>query len=549
MKATQRSRARQTARKFGAGRPARIVHRVRDAPPSILGADDLLGLQREAGNAAVGLLIAQRQPVVQRDRAAPNPRRAKFPWGGEIAVSWSAALRRAPRKDSDDPHRTTIADLAPGTKVWVTGQDHGWLHVEVDVRGKLARGYVSQELVRYVKGDEIVIDPAQLEKLSADHISVEKAFVILKQAENAKAANPSYQPDAMTKDRIETATWVLSGSGRWAIDPATYRVTMTGPAGKRIRLQSIEDFILFVEAVERQYPSAAPQAIASEIRQMWFNSEAWRAMVDSRGIQVGGKDVDIETRPNPIAEAFDMTDLAPSGGRKLFDTRMGTVDISHVMTGIDGALSASPTGNDLKARVLRRANQSDPRDFVTWSGDLGQAYAQYLVRRWVKGDTRASLRAYVDAEAGPEALLGDIHGYIATQVWRDLQGFGDPIGGPLKVSSILRTMYLVDKPKAGVTYRTYLERITGRKSAELRDHIVARTLRFGPFEYAKEVVSEWGTLKKGWEGATSGEEGVLEEQMKKFDEHHQRNEASASETDKLGGLIDTFIKMLEGDLR
>ena len=230
---------------------------------------------------------------------------------------------------------------------------------------------------------------------------------------------------------------------------------------------------------------------------------------------------------------------------------MGTVDIAHVMTGIDGALSASPTTNELKARVLRRANQSDPRDFVTWSGDLGQAYAQYLVRRWVRGDTRTNLQAFVDAEARPEELLGDLHGYIATQVWRDLQPAGDPIGGPLKVSSILRTLYLVDKPKPGsVTHRAYLERLTGKKSAELRAHVVDRALRFAPFEYAKEVVSEWGAAKKGWEAATSGgEEGVLNDQMKKFEEHHQRNEASASDADKLGGLIDMFMRMLESEIR
>jgi hypothetical protein len=247
-----------------------------------------------------------------------------------------------------------------------------------------------------------------------------------------------------------------------------------------------------------------------------------------------------------------MADLAPAGGgRKLFATRMGTVDISHVMTGIDSALSASPTGSDLKTRVLRAANRSDPRDFATWSGDLGQAYAHYLVRRWANGDTRANLQQYVDAEAQTEALLGDIHGYVATQVWRDLQGHGDPIGGALKVSSVLRTLYLLEKPAVGtVTYQAYFERLTGKKSTELRDHILERALAFAPFEYAKEVTSDWGNVKKGWEGATSGgEAGVLADLMKAFERDHRLNEASAGAADKLGGLVDHFLRMLAGELR
>jgi hypothetical protein len=564
MKATHVSQGRQAAGRSAEHSSARRHGAAPSSTASLaLGPAHLLLLQRDAGNRAVGQLVAQSTPaVVEHQATAADPRRKKFPWGGDIKVSWSAALRKVPRKDADDPHRTTIADLAPGTKVWVTGEEHGWLHVEVDVAGKFTRGYVSQELVHYVKGDEFVIDQDALDKALEDHqhISTEKAFVILKQAETAKAADATYQPDAKTKERIETATWVLSGSGRWVVDPQTYRVTLTAPKGERIRLRSIEDFILFVEAVERQYPSSTPQDVASEIRQMWFNSDAWRAMVDSRGITSGGKDVDIETRPNPIAEAFDMGDLAPSGGgRKVFETRMGSVDISHVMTGIDGALGRSPTSNSLMPKVLRTANAGDPRDFMTWSGDIGQAYAQYLVQRWVKGDTRTNLLQFVEAEADPAALLGDIHGYIATQVWRDMQGAGDPIGGPLKVSSILRTLYLLDKDAdadkgaAGggrTTYQAFVEKLTGREGATLRDFVVERSLKFGPFEYAKVVASEWGIAEQLWEGATSGgKSGVLDDQMAKFHEQHRRNEANAPDADRLGGLVDTFMNMLRSELR
>ena len=52
----------------------------------------------------------------------------------------------------------------------------------------------------------------------------------------------------------------------------------------KIKITTIEDFILFVETVERQYPSAGPKEVASEIRQLWYSDANWEVMVASQGI-------------------------------------------------------------------------------------------------------------------------------------------------------------------------------------------------------------------------------------------------------------------------
>ncbi len=486
---------------------------------------------------------------IQRDSEAPSSVRDQFPWSGNVHRTTNAALREAPHKDPDNPHVNTLADLPRGTAVWVTGITRGWLHVEVFVKGKQLKGYVSQELVKYVQGDKFVIGDLEVEQ---ERITVARAFVILKRAETMKASDPTYQPDEELADKIETSIWVLEGSGRWVIDPKTYRVTLGQEGDEKIKLYTIEDFILFVEAVERQYPAASPQDIASEIRQMWFSGDTWEAMLDSRGVRTNGTAEDIESKSNPIAKTFDMDHLRTTGGRsKVLETPLGKVDIAHVMTGIDGALSNSPKGSSFKTKELRQANQGDPRDFVTWSGDLGQAYAHYLLARWKKGDKSATLAEFVEAEAGQEALLGDIHGYIAERVFLDVPREASPTGNKLKVSNLLRTLYLVDKEKAGIenrSYRDYMEKASGQKREDLRDFIVERSLKFAPFEYAKEVAGEWGLGKKVWEGITSSKKEVLGEQKDDFNEQHKKNEDRAAEEDKLGGLVDNFMDMLNQEM-
>jgi hypothetical protein len=175
----------------------------------------------------------------------------------------TAALRSAPQKDPADPHRGTKADLDTGTEVLVVNRKSGWLKVHLaDGRA----GWVSQELVEYVSPSAIDVG----EIIVSVHVpTIAEAFILLKRAEMAKMADPTYTPPADDADSLDLAISVLQKTGKYTVDRATYRVSFT-PTGKKFTIDTIEDFILFVETVERTYPSATPGEVASEIRQLWF---------------------------------------------------------------------------------------------------------------------------------------------------------------------------------------------------------------------------------------------------------------------------------------
>ena len=69
----------------------------------------------------------------------------------------------------------------------------------------------------------------------------------------------------------------------------TFRADYVETAWKQVEVSTIEDFILFVEQVERQYPSATPNEVVSEIRQLWFSDVNGEILVSSEGISTGGK--------------------------------------------------------------------------------------------------------------------------------------------------------------------------------------------------------------------------------------------------------------------
>ena len=110
---------------------------------------------------------------------------------------------------------------------------------------------------------------------------------------------------------------------------------------------------------------------------------------------------------------------------------MGTVDIGHVLSGIDAQLSGFPAayptemlkahGHDtaeskFKYEQLKSWSGGDATTFTTFAGDLGQAYAIYIHDRYDKGDQTAKLSSYIAQFAKPAELRGDLHGYIAVQV-------------------------------------------------------------------------------------------------------------------------------------
>ena len=505
---------------------------------------NLLHLQQTIGNQAV---LQMHSAVIQRQPATPTT----YEWLGQIHGTWNAALREEPKKDKNNPHDGTLADLPRNTYVRVIGKQGGWLKVQVDIDEQTLEGYVSQELVKHVQEGEFDFSD-EGETISV--MTLNNAFLTLKRAETQKAKDADFVPQGQQADDIQEAIEMLEENNKYAVDRQTYQVTFVRDGDNKLEINTIEDFVLFVETVERQYPSADPKAIAGEIRQLWYSDENWDVLVGGSGIMDGKKKVDIETEPNPIAKQFDMkNNIAPKEGGKQITTSMGTVDIGHVMAGIDGALNGSPDqlpsgGNELKYKTMKELNEGDPRDFVTWSGDLGQAYAEYLVKRWVKPDASATLESSVDEKATDEELLGDIHGYIALEVWKKVPESVSPSGGELKVSNVLRDMYMVGKDNTNAenkSYQDFLEIVSGKEGDELKEFIVERSIAFAKPWYAKKAYDERGWWSSdGWFS-----EGILEGGMEDFEKSHEKNESDAADEDKLGGLVDKFVEMLSDKLK
>lgn len=539
--------------------PGKSARRGSTPPLRLVAA--LPALQRTVGNAAVARLLA-RSPepgstaVPSAPGAPPVPVRRSFPWLGEIHGAWSAALRAEPLKDPGEPHAGTVADLPRGTEVRVVGAKGGWLGVEVTLGGTELRGYVSHELVRYTRASTFELPEITVQVRVP---TVSEAFVELKRAERDRAeGGADLVLTGDRKDRIDLAISVLRSTKKYEVDETTFRVSFSRPAGTKTQVSTIEDFILFVEEVERTYPSAPPAAVASEIRQMWFSDPNWELLVASQGIREGGRMVDIETEA-PLATSFDMKQIAPRAGSLQLDTPMGKVDVGHVMAGIDAALSGMPpqypedfleerediTGGDHDTyknaaayKALRAASGGDVRDFTTWSGDLGQAYAEYLVDRHLVGNTSATLAGWLAVKAPPEELRGDIHGYIAIEVWKSVPKSTSPSGGELKISNVLRDMYLVRKTSPS-PYATFFERVSGKAAADQQAYITERSLAFAKTWYAKRAYEEKGT------GAWTPT-GVLEEKDKEFDAKHALNESTAAPPDRIGAAVADFVGDLAG---
>lgn len=522
--------------------PAQQAAPLPAEPAPLPGVAGLLALQRSVGNAAVTRMLIARQP-----KTADPPKAdiaSGYPWPGTIDTMYNVALRKTPKKDEDDPHRNTITDLPKGTNVTVTGKEHGWLHVEVEFGGKPLTGFVSHELVKRVPVMDLSDEPMVL----IGGMSLSKAFLSLKRAETKRAADPKWTPQSPVKELLEESKKTVEDTGKYEVDAATFRVSFKKPAGgAKITITSIEDFILFVETVEREYPSATPREVAGEIRQIWFSDENWDVLVDSPGIRKGAVAEDIETEPNPIAKQFDMKDLAPKGKGKTIATRLGNVDVGHVLAGIDATLSGAPAStpkgkDELKWKTLHDANKGEPRDFATWSGDLGQAYAEYLVARWVENRS-VKLQPFVDDKAPRDQLLGDIHGYLAVKISGSMPEAASPTAGELKVSNLLRNLYLVGKKDAGMgekTYFNYMQESAKKTAAEIRPFIVDRALAFARPWYAKKAVDIRGwTGSEGW-----GKEGILENSMKDCDVKHELNESRVGRENKLVTLVDNFLDLL-----
>ena len=162
-----------------------------------------------------GRALVHRQP--KGTHVTEAAKSSSFPWNGRIAHTWTAALRSAPHKDPADPHRGTLADLDAGTEVLVVNRQSGWLKVQLtDGRA----GWVSQELVEYVSPSAFKLG----EVVVSVHVpTIAEAFILLKRAEMAKIAAPTYTPPADDADSLELAVSVLEKTGKYTVDRATYR--------------------------------------------------------------------------------------------------------------------------------------------------------------------------------------------------------------------------------------------------------------------------------------------------------------------------------------
>ncbi|MET0402206.1 MAG: LysM domain-containing protein [Cystobacter sp.] len=152
-----------------------------------------------------------------------------FPWIGRVKP-WSAALRDAPRRTS-----ATLVDVPRGTEVVVTGSESEWLRVQVELGVKTYTGYVSRELL--VHGHSV-------------SLSLREALVVLKRVETASKHKRSGSSPAAVGAWVSAACKVVQATGRYAVDGRTYTVSFAHSKDP-IKINTIEDFILFVEEVER----------------------------------------------------------------------------------------------------------------------------------------------------------------------------------------------------------------------------------------------------------------------------------------------------------
>jgi Domain of unknown function (DUF4157) len=134
--------------------------------------------QRATGSAGSDVAIRRDVPRQSKTPTVVKRPRESFPWIGRIRGTYSAALRRTPGKDPNNPHAGTVADLPEGKFVDVLGNEKGWLHVRATVDGKEVEGYVSQELVEFNRSDAPPVAPVPAGPITKDILRLDQTVPV-----------------------------------------------------------------------------------------------------------------------------------------------------------------------------------------------------------------------------------------------------------------------------------------------------------------------------------------------------------------------------------
>ncbi|NOQ74231.1 MAG: hypothetical protein GQ574_19640 [Crocinitomix sp.] len=328
---------------------------------------------------------------------------------------------------------------------------------------------------------------------------------------------------------------------------------------KPIKINSIDDFIAFVEIIEMMYPNAKPSNIIGELRQVWFSDLKWDTVVAGNGIQKKGERIDIETKPNRIAEIFAMSNLAPidetkkPSPRKTMKLNLGNADIGHLIAGVDATLNGyrkevdvdlptwfTPIDRRTAVSVRKAYNRSPHKvisDYQTWSGDLGQAYATYLYTRfetagkfeWID-ETKISIKSLKRSKelfATTAELTGDIYGYILVELVKKSANITDDKNiKEMKISDLfkhfIRQERLTKNNKE--IYKNTFARVAGVKKGGLKSFIKKRSIVF-----SKIWIEKYGktSMQEDWK------------------EYHTKNLKLKEDDQKIDWLVDEFLKIFE----
>jgi hypothetical protein len=384
-------------------------------------------------------------------------------------------------------------------------------------------------------------------------LSPDNALLTLKRAETRLRQDPGWVPTDVEREELDRAIALLEATQNYLVDRDSFVVEFASFADTKIT--SVEDFIVFVEAVEREFPAATPGEVVGEIRQLEYRGGNWKAMLNSSGIREDGKEIDLEQKSFSIAREFDLPQIKEAGHH--LATKFGEVDIWHVVAGIDAALNGAAESPDragnnpdseayVKWKALHDADKGDPRDFATWSGDLGQAYAEYLYTRRYEPTRAVSLAGFVQAKAAPEALRGDLHGYLAARIYQATPASAAPgEAGPPKLSDILSTIYMVDRTGTAGSGKMgdFFVAASGVPASDIQAFVADRALAFAALWYAKVVTDHRGPIHYG---LTPG--GVLDNLRAEFEEQHALNEQTAAPGNRMENLVMYLLPMLDAGI-